>query len=340
MSERGGSPRALVTGAAGFVGFHTCTRLLAAGWTVLGLDNFTPYYDVALKEARTSELSKSSRYTIERLDISELASLEAAWRDFAPDIVIHLAAQAGVRYSVEHPEAYVQSNLIGSFNVLEAARRHRVRHLLAASTSSVYGANTDMPFAETSRTATPLTFYAATKGATELMAHSYAHLYQIPTTFFRFFSLFGPWDRPDMALFKFTRAMLAGTAIDVYNYGEMVRDFTYVEDLVEAVMRLIACVPGKDPVAHDNLSPVAPFRIVNIGQGRPVPLMEYIKTLERCLGVKARLNLMPLQPGEVLKTEASPALLKELTGYVPETSVEVGMQRFVAWYQDFYGVKA
>ena len=332
--------RVLVTGSAGFIGFHTCTRLLQAGAIVLGVDNFSEYYDVALKERRNAILANHPNFSLARLSIEDMAALGAAWRDFAPEVVIHLAAQAGVRYSVEHPATYVGTNLVGTFNLLELARHNPVRHLLAASTSSVYGANSDMPFAETQRTQTPMSLYAATKGATELMGHSYAHLFGTPTTFFRFFTVYGPWGRPDMALFKFTRAILAGEPIDVYNHGRMVRDFTFVDDLAEGIVRLIDAVPGDAPVAAgDSLSPVAPFRVVNVGGGEPVQLMDYITALEAALGREAIKNFLPIQPGDVPATEASADLLRALTGWVPSTPVEVGVPAFVDWYRDYHGLR-
>jgi UDP-glucuronate 4-epimerase len=328
--------RVLVTGSAGFIGFHTASLLLQRGAVVLGVDNFSTYYDVALKEDRTNILRNDPNFSVERVSIDDAAAFGAVWQEFRPDIVIHLAAQAGVRYSVDAPESYVASNLIGTFNVLELARRHPVKHLLVASTSSVYGANTDMPFTEAQRTATPLSFYAATKGATELMGHSYAHLFGTPTTFFRFFTVYGPWGRPDMALFKFTKAILAGEPIDVYNSGEMARDFTYVDDLVEAIVQLTQAVPGNAPVEGDSLSPVAPFRIVNIGGGRPTPLMDYIAAIEQALGKEAIKNFMPMQQGDVPATEASPELLRRLTGFVPETEPAIGVRKFVEWYREHY----
>jgi len=328
--------RVLVTGSAGFIGFHTCQKLLQAGAEVLGVDNFTPYYDVSLKERRTERLQTAPGFQLARVSIEDVAALGAAWEQFRPDAVIHLAAQAGVRYSIENPGAYVGANLVGSFNIMELARHHAVRHLLAASTSSVYGANTQMPFVETQRVATPLTLYAATKGATELMGHSYANLFRIPTTYFRFFTVYGPWGRPDMALFKFLKAMLADEPIDVYNHGDMVRDFTYIDDLVESIVRLVDAPPGDTPVEGDNLSPVAPFRVVNIGQGQPVRLMDYIAELERALGREAKKNMLPMQPGDVAATEASSDLLKRLTGYAPDTPVSIGVPRFVEWYREFY----
>lgn len=330
--------RVLVTGTAGFIGFHTAARLLDAGAQVLGIDNFTPYYDVSLKEARNAALTASSGYTLARIDIEDAGALGSAWRAFAPDTVIHLAAQAGVRYSIDHPAEYVGSNIVGTFNLLELARHNSVRHFLAASTSSIYGANTDMPFAETQRTQTPMSLYAATKGATELIGHSYSHLFGIPATFFRFFTVYGPWSRPDMAMFKFMRAILRDEPIDIYNNGQMARDFTYVADLVTAIAALIDAAPGTEPVTPcDSLSPVAPFRTVNIGGGRPTPLMDYVAALEAATGKQARKNFMPMQAGDVPATEASTELLRELIGFVPQTPMNEGVQAFVDWYRGFYG---
>lgn len=328
--------RVLVTGSAGFIGFHTCSKLLQQGATVLGVDNFTPYYDVALKERRNDMLSNHANFSAARISIEDEAALREAWTAFRPEVVIHLAAQAGVRYSIEEPRSYIGANVIGTFNLLELARHHPVRHFLAASTSSVYGANTAMPFAETQRTQTPMSLYAATKGATELMAHSYSHLFRTPMTFFRFFTVYGPWGRPDMALFKFAKAMLAGEPIDVYNNGAMVRDFTFIDDLAESIVRLADAAPGDTPVDGDSLSPVAPFRVVNIGAGKPVPLMDYIGALEAALGREATKNFLPMQQGDVPATEASNALLKRLTGYAPDTPVETGVRRFVDWYREHY----
>lgn len=330
------SKRVLVTGSAGFIGFHTSSKLLQAGATVLGVDNFTPYYDVSLKEARNDMLSNHPEFSVARISIEDKDALREAWAEFRPDVVIHLAAQAGVRHSIESPGDYIGANLIGTFNILELARHYPVKHLLAASTSSVYGANTNMPFDETQRTATPLSLYAATKGATELMGHSYAHLFGTPMTFFRFFTVYGPWGRPDMALFKFAKGILANEPIDVYNNGEMVRDFTYVEDLAESIVRLIDAVPGTVPVEGDNLSPVAPFRAVNIGAGHQTKLMDYIGELESALGRTAIKNFMPMQQGDVPATEASHALLKNLTGYAPTTTPAQGVRAFVEWYLDHY----
>lgn len=330
--------RILVTGAAGFVGYHVARRLLDQGCSVLGVDNFSPYYDVALKEHRAERLAASPGFCMARVSIDDMAAASVVWHDFAPEIVIHLAAQPGVRYSIDHPEAYIASNIVGSFNMFELARATRPRHLLVASTSSVYGANTELPFDERQRCATPVSLYAATKGATELMGHSYAHLFGVPMTFFRFFTVYGPWGRPDMAPFKFTRAISQGAPIDVYNHGDMARDFTFVEDLAEAVFRLIDQVPGAaPPVEGDSLSPVAPFRVVNIGQGKPVQLLDFIGEVERALGTKAVMNMLPMQDGDVYATEASSALLERLTGYAPSTPVSVGVPEFVRWYRDYYG---
>lgn len=326
--------RVLVTGSAGFIGFHTSSLLLQSGAKVLGVDNFTPYYDPSLKERRNEILSNHANFELARISIEDSAALTQAWKDFAPDAVIHLAAQAGVRYSIDHPADYIGTNIVGTFNLMELARHNPVRHFLAASTSSVYGANTSMPFDELQRTQTPMSLYAATKGATELMGHSYAHLFGIPMTFFRFFTVYGPWGRPDMALFKFADAMLRGEAIDVYNNGEMARDFTYVDDLVRSIVDLVSAVPGNEPVAHDSLSPAAPFRVVNIGGGTPTPLMDYIAALEKALGMTAKKNFLPMQAGDVPATEASPALLRALTGRVPTTPVEQGVAEFVRWYRE------
>jgi UDP-glucuronate 4-epimerase len=328
--------RVLVTGSAGFIGFHTCSLLLQAGATVLGVDNFTPYYDPALKEARNDMLGNHPNFSVARISIEDNDALTAAWTDFRPDVVIHLAAQAGVRHSIDAPASYIGANIVGTFNLLELARHHPVKHFLAASTSSVYGANTQMPFEETQRTQTPMSLYAATKGATELMGHSYSHLFGTPMTFFRFFTVYGPWGRPDMALFKFARAMEAGEPIDVYNNGEMVRDFTFIDDLAESIVRLADAVPGRTPVEGDSLSPVAPFRTVNIGAGRPTPLMDYIGALEAALGKQAIKNFLPMQQGDVPATEASNDLLRTLTGYAPSTTPQQGVARFVEWYRAHY----
>lgn len=329
--------RYLITGSAGFVGFHLSRRLLEAGHSVLGVDNFSAYYDVALKEDRNALLEGFENFRVARLSLEDAAGLNAAWRDFRPDVVAHLAAQAGVRYSIDHPQAYVSSNLVGAFHVLEAARRFPPRHLMCASTSSAYGANADLPFREADRAVHPLTLYAATKGAAELMGHSYAHLFGVPTTFFRFFTVYGPWGRPDMALFKFARAIQAGEPIEVYGEGKMSRDFTYVDDLVEAIVRLADAIPAEaGRVEHDSLSPVAPYRLVNIGGGRPEPLMAYIAELEQALGRTAAKTFLPMQDGDVPHTTAAADLLERLTGYRPQTPIQHGVPEFVRWFQKRY----
>lgn len=331
--------RFLVTGSAGFIGFHLCRRLLAEGHQVVGIDNFSDYYDVALKHARNAILeTHHNAFKVERINLEDQPELNRAWEAAVPDVVIHLAAQAGVRYSIDHPEAYVSANLVGTFNVLEAARRFQPKHLLAASTSSAYGANTEMPFRETDRAVHPLTLYAATKGATELMGHSYSHLFGVPTTFFRFFTVYGPWGRPDMALFKFTKAIMADEAIEVYGEGEMSRDFTFVDDLVEGIIRLAGTIPGTEPVEGDTLSPVAPFRLVNVGGGAPSNLMDYIGELEKALGREAKKTFLPMQDGDVRATYASADLLEVLTEYKPSTPISVGVPAFVAWYREHYRV--
>ena len=328
--------KVLVTGSAGFIGSHVAHRLLERGDEVVGLDNLSDYYDVTLKNARLERLRTKPGYAHVHADLADREAVDAAFAAHRPDRVINLAAQAGVRYAAQNPHVYVSSNVTGFLHVLEGCRHHGVEHLVFASTSSVYGANTDMPFGETQRTQTPMSLYAATKGATELMGHSYSHLFGIPMTFFRFFTVYGPWGRPDMALFKFTKAILAGEPIDVYNNGNMVRDFTFIEDLAESIVRLTEAVPGREPVEGDSLSPVAPFRTVNIGAGTPVPLMDYIAALEQALGQQAIKNFMPMQQGDVPATEASNALLKRLTGYAPTTPPSVGVQRFVDWYREHY----
>lgn len=333
--------RFLVTGSAGFIGFHLCQRLLSDGHQVVGIDNFSNYYDVSLKDARNAELERHhNAFRLERINLEDQVELNRAWEAAAPDVVIHLAAQAGVRYSIDHPEAYISANLIGTFNVLEAARRFKPKHLLAASTSSAYGANTEMPFRETDRAVHPLTLYAATKSATELMGHSYSHLFGVPTTFFRFFTVYGPWGRPDMALFKFTKAILANEAIEVYGEGEMSRDFTFVDDLVEGIVRLASAIPGTQRVEGDSLSPVAPFRLVNVGGGSPSNLMDYISELEKALGREAKKTFLPMQDGDVRATFAAADLIERLTDYKPSTPISTGVPAFIAWYREYYGDQA
>lgn len=328
---------ALVTGSAGFIGFHTAERLLQAGVRVVGLDAMTDYYDPELKAARHAILAQSPGFTAVKARLEDAGAVAGLMAEHKPQTVVHLAAQAGVRYSIEAPRSYVEANLVGTYEVLEAARAHPPAHLMLASTSSVYGANTQMPYAETQKADTQMSFYAATKKATEAMAHSYSHLYGLPVTMFRFFTVYGPWGRPDMALFKFVRAIEAGEAIDVYNHGDMSRDFTFVEDLVEGLMRLRDVAPGDEPVGEmDSLSPVAPFRVVNIGNSRPTPLMDFIRAIESALGREAKLNLMDIQPGDVPATWADASLLAALVGELPRTALDEGVRRFVAWYRSYH----
>ncbi len=339
----GESRTALVTGSAGFIGYHLSRRLLADGFRVLGVDSLSDYYDPELKRRRQAALLQHVGFAAINEPIETPGLLADLFASEKPDIVVHLAAQAGVRYSIDNPRSYLDSNLVGTFELLEAARAHPPQHMLLASTSSAYGANTEMPYRETMKADHQMSFYAATKKATEAMAHSYAHLFDLPVTMFRFFTVYGPWGRPDMALFKFTRAMLAGETIDVYNHGEMRRDFTYVDDLVEAVRRLVDTAParpsGSDQVAPgDSLSPVAPWRVVNIGNSKPEQLGEMIAAIEDALGIEARRNLMPMQPGDVPATWADADLLRSLTGYVPQTGLREGVKRFVDWYRDYYEV--
>ena len=334
-------PKALITGSAGFIGYHLAQDLLAHGYEVIGLDAMTDYYDVRLKERRQAMLLQSPAFRAVNRRIEDDGVLHDLIAKERPDVIVHLAAQAGVRYSIDAPRSYVEANLIGTFNLLEAVRATPCAHLLMASTSSVYGANTDMPYAETDKADTQMSFYAATKKANEAMAHSYAHLYGMPITMFRFFTVYGPWGRPDMAHFKFTRAILAGEPIDIYNHGVMQRDFTYIDDLVNGIRLLIDAVPpadGKAQSPQDSLSPVAPYRIVNIGNGETVQLADFIAAIEAACGREAIRNLMPMQPGDVPATWADNRLLVDLTGYAPTTSVQDGIARFVAWFRDYYGV--
>lgn len=338
----GGSRRVLVTGSAGFIGFHLAQLLLAEGFRVHGLDGMTDYYDVALKRRRHAILHQNPGFTATEAMLEDGEALDRMADEFAPEVIVHLAAQAGVRYSLENPRAYVDANIVGTFNVMEAARRLGVQHLLMASTSSVYGANEDMPFTETEKADTQLTIYAATKKAGESMGHAYAHLWNLPTTMFRFFTVYGPWGRPDMALYKFVEAILAGRPIDIYNHGEMYRDFTYVADLVRGIRLLIDAVParpaGPDEIAAgDSLSPVAPFRIVNIGNSDKVRLLDFVDEIERCLGRKAIRNYMDMQKGDVPATWADAELLHRLTGYRPQTDVRDGIAQFVQWFREYYG---
>lgn len=334
--------RYLITGTAGFVGFHVAKRLLLQGHEVTGVDGMTPYYDVKLKEARHAQLERLGDFRGHHCMLEDAEKLKAIAEGAAPEWVIHLAAQAGVRYSLENPITYVDSNIIGSFNILELCRQLRPRHLMIASTSSVYGANTDFPLAETDRSDHPLTFYAASKKSVEAIAHCYAHLWEMPITIFRFFSVYGPWGRPDMALFKFVENILAGYPIDIYNHGKMERDFTYIDDLVEAIVRLSEQVPARrraaEIVATDSSSPVGPYRVVNIGGGHPVSLLRFVEEIERTLGRQAKRNYMDMQMGDVPRTEASTEFLEALIGYRPATPLSVGVGEFVRWYRQYYKV--
>ncbi|WP_054006750.1 NAD-dependent epimerase/dehydratase family protein [Cypionkella psychrotolerans] len=332
-----------VTGSAGFIGFHLCKLLLAEGFRVAGYDGMTDYYDVTLKQRRLAMLLQNPNFTNTEALLEDQTTLESAMRAANPQVIIHLAAQAGVRYSLENPRAYLNANLVGGFNVLDLARELNVEHLLMASTSSVYGANTEMPFLETHKTETQLTFYAATKKANEAMAHSYAHIYGLPVTMFRFFTVYGPWGRPDMAPYKFTKGILEGTPIDIYNNGEMWRDFTYVDDLVRGIRLLIDAVPQRpatpeDILPGDSLSPAAPYRVVNIGNSDKVKLLDFIEAIEDSTGCKAIRNYMPMQTGDVVATWADANLLKTLTNYQPQTNVRDGMANFVRWYRDYYQI--
>ena len=332
--------RVLVTGAAGFIGFHVAEKLLARGDEVIGLDNLNPYYDPTLKQARLERLRSQKKFRFEKIDLADRSAMEGLFTGSAIGRVVHLAAQAGVRYSVENPHAYADSNLTGTLHVLEGCRHHRVEHLVFASTSSVYGANTKMPFSVHQNVDHPLSFYAATKKANELMAHTYASLYGLPVTGLRFFTVYGPWGRPDMALFQFTRNILAGKPIDVFNYGKHRRDFTYVDDIAGGVVAALDRIATPDP-AWDGNNPdpatsSAPYRLYNIGNNRPVELMHYIEVLENCLGRKAEKNLLPLQVGDVPDTWADAEDLVREVGYRPSTPVENGVAKFVEWYLDYY----
>ncbi|MGQ0567394.1 MAG: NAD-dependent epimerase/dehydratase family protein [Gemmobacter sp.] len=326
---------ALITGTAGFIGFHLAQRMLADGWRVTGVDAMTAYYDVTLKTRRNAILSAIPGFRAVTGRIETPGLIAGLMAEDRPDAVVHLAAQAGVRHSIDAPREYVDANILGTWEVLEAARAHPPAHLLIASTSSAYGANTAMPYAEHHRADHPMSFYAATKKAGEAMAHSYAHLYGVPTTLFRFFTVYGPWGRPDMAYYKFTRAILNGDPIDIYNHGNMRRDFTYVDDLVEGIVRLIGHVPISDGA---GASPVAPWRVVNIGNGAPVGLMDFVAAVETATGRTAVKNMLPIQPGDVPATWADTSLFERLAGKLPRTDVGEGVRRFVDWYRDFHDI--
>lgn len=333
--------RVLITGTAGFIGFHLASLLLGEGFAVHGYDGLTDYYDVRLKQRRHQMLLQNAGFTATEGMLEDDALFARIADEFAPDVIVHLAGQAGVRYSLENPRAYIESNVVGTFNVMEAARKLAVSHLLMASTSSVYGANEDMPFTETEKADTQLTIYAATKKANESMGHSYAHLWNLPVTMFRFFTVYGPWGRPDMALYKFVDAILDDRPIDIYNHGEMYRDFTFVTDLVRGIRLLIDTPPVRPNSAEeiapgDSLSPVAPYRVVNIGNSDKVRLLDFVEAIEREIGKPAIRNYMPMQPGDVPATWADASLLQRLTGYRPQTDYREGIAQFVSWYRDYY----
>ena len=332
--------RILVTGAAGFIGYHAALALLQRGDTVVGIDNLNDYYDVSLKQSRLDQLAPHSDFSFIRADLADRDAMARIFAEHRPQRVVHLGAQAGVRYSIENPDAYVQSNVVGTLNVLEGCRRHEVDHLVLASTSSVYGANTRMPFSEGDNVDHPVSLYAATKKSTELMAHTYAHLYRVPVTGLRFFTVYGPWYRPDMALFKFTKAILAGQPIDVFNEGKHARDFTYIDDTVGGILAALDRPATPDPDwSGDHPDPAtssAPYRLYNIGNNNPVELMDLIATLERALGKTAIKRFLPMQPGDALRTYANIDRLVSDVGYRPSTPIDVGIEKFVAWYRDYY----
>ena len=337
----------LVTGAAGFIGFHLSTRLLERGTAVVGFDNLNPYYDPALKRARLERLRQTAErtgtpFTLIEADLEDGEAVAGAFAAHRPERVVNLAAQAGVRYSIENPSAYIQANLVGFGHILEGCRHHSIEHLVYASSSSVYGGNTRLPFSEHQGVDHPVSLYAASKKANELMAHTYSHLYGLPATGLRFFTVYGPWGRPDMALFLFTRAMLAGEPIEVFNEGRMVRDFTYIDDIIESLLRVLdrpaTPDPQFDPANPDPASSWAPHRVFNIGNSTPTPLMAYIEAIEQALRITAEKRLLPMQPGDVPATAADTAALEAWTGFRPNTAVREGVARFVAWYRDFYGV--
>jgi len=334
--------RILVTGTAGFIGYHLAERLLARGDEVLGVDNVNDYYDVQLKRDRLARLARHERYCFAEIDLADRPALERRFAEFAPEVVVNLAAQPGVRYSLVNPHAYVGSNLVGFMNVLEGCRHHGVKHLVYASSSSVYGANTTTPFSVHHNVDHPLSLYAATKKSNELMAHTYSHLYGLPTTGLRFFTVYGPWGRPDMAVFLFTKAILEGRPIDVFNHGDMRRDFTYVDDIVEGVVRTADRPAPPDPswsgAEPDPGTSSAPYRVYNIGNNQPVELLRMIEILEEALGRKAEKNLLPMQPGDVYATYADVEALERDVGFKPSTPLEVGLGRFVEWYREYYRV--
>lgn len=332
----------LVTGAAGFIGFHLSQHLLTRGDEVIGIDNLNDYYDVSLKKARLNLLNKQPNFKFYQLDLADKVGIENLFAEHNFDIVVNLAAQAGVRYSLQNPSAYVDSNLVGFVNILEGCRHHKIKHLVFASSSSVYGANTKIPFSVHDNVDHPVSLYAATKKANELMAHTYSHLYNIPTTGLRFFTVYGPWGRPDMAYFIFTKNIIEGKPIKVFNYGKMQRDFTYIEDIVEGVVRVMDKIPQPNPhwnsANPDSSSSKAPYKIYNIGNNQPVELIRFIETIEDCLGMKAEKNFMPIQPGDVSTTFADVDDLVKDVGFQPSTPIEVGIANFINWYKVFYRI--
>jgi UDP-glucuronate 4-epimerase len=332
--------RVLVTGVAGFIGMHVAVRLLADGHEVIGIDNLNDYYDVRLKQARLAHIGSPNQFYFEKLDLCDRAGINRLFVERRPEIVINLAAQAGVRYSLENPHSYIESNLVGFTNILEACRHFEAEHLVYASSSSVYGLNEEMPFHEGQNVDHPVALYGATKKANELLAHSYSHLFGLPTTGLRFFTVYGPWGRPDMALFKFAEAILAGQAIDVYNHGQMTRDFTFIDDIVEGVVRL-AMKPAQGDADFDAKTPdagrsSAPWMIFNIGNGQPTPLMDYITALEQALGKEAQKNFLDMQPGDVMATASDTSRLNDWVGFAPNTPIDKGITKFVEWYRSFY----
>ncbi len=332
----------LVTGAAGFIGFHTCRQLLDSGYDVIGLDNLNDYYDINLKKDRLNILKKKNSFNFHKNDLANKKEIDRIFQEKRPNRVIHLAAQAGVRYSIKHPDVYIQSNIIGTFNILEGCRHNNIEHLVYASSSSVYGLNTNYPFSVQDDVSHPVSFYGATKVSNELMAHSYSHLYDIPTTGLRFFTVYGPWGRPDMAIFLFTNNILTGKPIDVYNNGNMERDFTYIDDIVEGVIRILKKPPLPDPKWNsDQPNPAtssAPYRLYNIGSNSPIKLMDYVNEIEKNLGIQAKLNMMPMQSGDVKKSHADVADLVRDFDYTPEWTIKKGIKNFISWYLDYYKV--
>ena len=333
----------LVTGSAGFIGFHTSKRLLDSGYDVVGLDNLNDYYDVNLKKDRLKLLQDHNRFVFHKISLEDQSAVKQLFKNESPQRVIHLAAQAGVRYSIDHPQVYIQSNIVGTFHILESCRHNQVEHLVYASTSSAYGLNTKYPFSVHDNVSHPASLYGVTKIANELMAHSYSHLYGLPTTGLRFFTVYGPWGRPDMALFLFTKAILASESIDLYNQGNMVRDFTYVDDIVEGVNRIIKKIPEPDPnwsgTTPDPASSSGPYRLYNIGSNRPVELMDYVQEIEKNLGMTAKLNMMPMQDGDVRKSHADVDNLVRDFEYAPKWNIKNGIKSFIQWYIDYYKVR-